>query len=690
MDRRKFLSSAAAVGGAAAAFSLLPPSIMRALAAPAPTGGLEVVQHVVILMQENRSFDHYFGSAKGVRGFADPNAIQLQVNRKSVFHQPDGSGGFVLPYKTDSHKLAGTPHYWNDGHQAWNKGRWDNWVPAKGAHTMCHYNRNDIPFYYQLADAFTVCDAYHSSVIGSTSPNRSYHISGMIGNEPDGTRAIGNAAYSEDTHAGYTWKTYPERLQAAGVSWRVFQEWDNFQNNNVEFFATFKAVARKVVGPLGFQNMNSFYGKVRGAASAERTSLLTAMRAEAAKLTPADRALFDRGLDRVDAGQVAASFRTAVDTGTLPKVSWILAPTIQCEHPASDGPSTGSELVWQVLDALAANESVWNKTVFLLNYDENDGYFDHVPPPIPPASEASEFVNGVPIGLGARVPMTVVSPWSRGGNVCSQLFDHTSVLQFLERVTGVAESNISNWRRSVCGDLTATLDTTTSNAYPAFTRPTPTAGSGPTKPAPPQPQSLPTQESGTKTARPLPYQPGADATQHKDIGKVRFTMRNGGTKTTHYSVFVNAERTDGPWHFDVAPGQSVTDDFDVITYGAGRYDLTCYGPNGFARRAAGHLGGPAATVDVTSQVAADEDGVLWLTFSNKGTTAVTFTVKANRYRTDGPWTYKVDPGAQTRDIFHAGWYGKRWYDLTATVSSDPAFVREFRGHIETGKPGVTG
>ncbi|MBC7305006.1 MAG: phospholipase C, phosphocholine-specific [Nocardia sp.] len=689
MDRRKFLAAATA-GGAAAAFSLLPPSLTRALAAPAPTGGLEVVQHVVIFMQENRSFDHYFGSSKGVRGFADPNATQLRANGKSVFHQPNGSGGYVLPYKTDSHKLAGTPHYWNDGHQAWNKGKWDNWVPAKGAHTMCHYNRNDIPFYYQLADAFTLCDAYHSSVIGSTAPNRSYHISGMIGNEPDGSRANANAAYSEDTHTGYTWKTYPERLQAAGTSLQVFQEWDNFQNNNIEFFTSFKDMARKVVAPLGFQSMNSYYGKVRAAAGEERTRLLDAMKAEAGRLSAAERALFDRGLHRVADGQVAADFRAAVTANRLPKVSWILAPTSQCEHPASDGPSTGSEPVWQVLDALASNETVWNKTVFLLNYDENDGYFDHVPPPIPPASETSEYINGIPIGLGARVPMTVVSPWSRGGNVCSQLFDHTSVLQFLERVTGVAETNISNWRRSVCGDLTATLDTASSNVYPAFARPTPTAGSGPTTPAPPQAQSLPPQEPGTKPARPLPYQTDADATQHKDLGKLRFTMRNGGTKTTHYTVFADAERTDGPWHFDVAPGRSVTDDFDVITYGGGRYDLTCYGPNGFARRAAGNLAGPAATVDVTSQVATDDDGVLWLTLANNGTSAVTFTVAANRYRTDGPWTYKVEPGAQTRDVFHAGWYGKRWYDLTATVSSDPSFVRVFRGYIENGNSGVTG
>ncbi|PWW60294.1 phospholipase C [Actinokineospora spheciospongiae] len=687
MDRRAFLGAAMAAG----ALSALPPSLVRALARDAPTGGLDVVEHVVVFMQENRSFDHYFGRLRGVRGYSDRNAIQLGVNGRSVYHQPDGSGGHVLPYGTDNHHLQGTPHSWSDGHSAWNRGRYDNWVPAKGVHTMCHYDRADLPFYYQLADAFTICDAYHCSAISSTSPNRSFHVTGMIGDEPDGTRAIGNAAYAEDTHAGYSWTTYAERLERAGVPWQVFHEWDNYQNNNLEFFRTFKAVARKALARTTHRSMDSFYSAVRQAGSgATRNELLANLDRGVATLGAAERSLFDRALRRVRAGGLTASFRDAVAADRLPAVSWLIAPEDQCEHPSSDGPSTGSELVWQVLDALASNRRVWDKTVFLLNYDENDGYFDHVPPPVPPASATGEHVDGVPIGLGPRVPMLVVSPWSRGGNVCSELFDHTSVLRFLEVVTGVRETNISPWRRDLCGDLTSALDTTTTAPYPGFTRPVPTGGTGPAVPSPPDPQVAPVQEPGTKPARKLPYQPNANLSQSKSTGRVTFSMTNRGTRTTHFTVYANAHRTDGPWHHDVTPGATTTDPFNAGAYGGGKYDLSCHGPNGFARRAKGDLNTAGAATEVTADLSTANGGTITLTFANGGSTPVTFTVHANAYRTDGPWTYTVAPGGTTADTWRAGQYGRRWYDMTVRINTDPGFERTFRGHIENGQHGVTG
>jgi phospholipase C len=108
---------------------------------------------------------------------------------------------------------------------------------------------------------------------------------------------------------------------------------------------------------------------------------------------------------------------------------------------------------------------VWAKTVFILSYDENDGLFDHVLPPTPPAGTPGEFVdgvsptgvqgNGLPTGLGFRVPCVVISPWTVGGWVNSELSDHTSQLRFLERITGVQETNITDWRRRTVGDLTS-------------------------------------------------------------------------------------------------------------------------------------------------------------------------------------------------------------------------------------------
>src|SRR6185437_5989805 len=118
-------------------------------------------------------------------------------------------------------------------------------------------------------------------------------------------------------------------------------------------------------------------------------------------------------------------------------------------------PADGAAFVASKIDAIAANPKVWAKTAFILDYDENDGIFDHVAPPTPPPGTPGEFIDGQPIGGGFRVPCIIVSPWTAGGWVCSQPFDHTSVLQFCEKLTGVREPNITDWRRKTFGDLTA-------------------------------------------------------------------------------------------------------------------------------------------------------------------------------------------------------------------------------------------
>jgi phospholipase C len=151
-----------------------------------------------------------------------------------------------------------------------------------------------------------------------------------------------------------------------------------------------------------------------------------------------------------------SAFADDVASGHLPKVSWIIAPAAQSEHPTGT-PAAGAELTYRYLKALADHPDVWRKTVFFLNYDENDGFFDHVVPPTPRHGTRDEFVGGLPIGLGFRVPMIVISPWSTGGFVSSETFDHTSVIRFIERRFGVHEPNISAWRRRTCGDLVGTL-----------------------------------------------------------------------------------------------------------------------------------------------------------------------------------------------------------------------------------------
>ncbi len=225
MDRRAFLQLLTA-GAASAAF---PSSIARALEIPPHrrTGTIEDVEHVIFLMQENRSFDHYFGTMRGVRGCGDPRAVRL-ASGDPVWKQPHGNG-YVLPFHPPAPEsgeaglgltfLEDLAHDWTTTHAAWNEGRYDRWVPSKGPVTMAHLTRSDIPFHYALADAFTVCDAYYCSLMGPTDPNRYHMWTGWVGNNGEGGGpVVGNE------ESGYGWMTFPERLQKAGVSWKVYQD----------------------------------------------------------------------------------------------------------------------------------------------------------------------------------------------------------------------------------------------------------------------------------------------------------------------------------------------------------------------------------------------------------------------------------------------------------------------------------
>ncbi len=469
MTRRRLLGSAARLAALAAASSILPPNLRRALAEePSRKGSLRDIKHVVLLMQENRSFDHYFGTLAGVRGFDDPNALVLP-NGKSVFHQPDpeNPSGYLLPFHLDTRttsaqKIPSTSHSWGPQHDSWNGGKMDNWMRAhrkvdgkKAPYVMGYHTRSDIPFQFALAEAFTICDAYHSSVMGPTWPNRMYWMTGTI--DPDGKHGgpiIKNVAPDE----GFKWKTYAERLEEKGVSWKVYQQDDNYECDVLELFKAFMESGEK--SPLRLK------GLARG---------------------PEGRFEYDAINDK------------------LPAVSWIIPTSYQSEHP-DYMPAAGAAFVASKIDAIAANPDVWAKTAFILNYDENDGLFDHVAPPVPPSGTPHEFVKGLPIGAGFRVPCIIVSPWTAGGWVCSESFDHTSVLQFLEKFTGVKEHNISDWRRKTFGDLLSAFRFNDDKAGPpelpdasnSYSRAKYEAGNLPDPELPGAEQKPPTQEKGQR------------------------------------------------------------------------------------------------------------------------------------------------------------------------------------------------
>jgi phospholipase C len=405
IPRRRFLQGAAALGGTALLQSPAP--------AAAAVGGLRDIDHFIILTKENRSFDHYFGTLSGVRGFDDAKAMKMPGGR-SVFEQDDEEARKLVPpfrlntLRTNAQRLTPLDHSWRAQHQSWNGGKMDLWIPAHRAEegplaplTMGHLARADIPFYYALADAFTVCDGYHSSVMGPTHPNRYYLMTGTI--DPEG-KAGGPAI--DNTPRDYRWESYPERLERAGISWRIYHDIDDYYCNIVRFLAQYKNLPHA-----------------------------SALYQNAMKDRPFYELLWDLRI------------------GNLPQVSWVVPPSFLTEHP-DYLPAAGEDHTRQILEALWANPRLWAKTALILNYDENDGQFDHVLPPTPEPGTPEEFIAGLPVGLGFRVPCLVISPWSRGGYVCSDIFDHTSTLRLLETRFGVEVPNLSKWRRATTGDLT--------------------------------------------------------------------------------------------------------------------------------------------------------------------------------------------------------------------------------------------
>ncbi|WP_433887514.1 phosphocholine-specific phospholipase C [Streptomyces sp. CA-111067] len=642
LTRRRFLGAAA--GTSLAAAGALPLPIQQAMAAAPSAGTIDDVEHVVIFMQENRSFDHYFGTLKGVRGFADRSRLRFPGGSDVLRQTSSGpsGGSLVLPWhldtaKTDAQRVRDLDHGWSGTHNAWNNGLYNNWVPAKSAYAMGYYQRADIPFQYALAESFTVCDQYFCSVQGPTNPNRLYQWTGMI--DPGGKNG---GPVTDNSEKGYTWTTYAERLQAAGISWRVYQQQDNYDDNPLAWFTNFK---------------------------------------KASSTSP----LYVNGMQRRTAGAFAAD----VAAGTLPSVSWIVAPASQSEHPDYP-PAYGADYTAKyVLNALAANPAVWAKTVVFLNFDENDGFYDHVAPPVPPAGTADEFISGAPIGLGPRVPMFVISPWSRGGYVNSQVADHTSPLRFLENWTGVKETNISAWRRTVCGDLMSTFDFGTKNtAFPSLPDTTALVAACDAEnslpdAAPPATPVAPVQESGTRPARRVSY--FFDTTSWTDTatGRIWFKTVSRGTLGAGFAAYTVNYRSYDNWRYTLPAGGSISDYFSAQTYGGGLYDFDLHGPDGYLRGFKGDVRTWSSTSkghpEAALSIAPAAPRTLSLALSNAGSAAVAFTVGADGYTGTGGSTVRVAAGGTSTVTLAPSSDGH--YDVTVTADVGDGFERRFAGRV---------
>jgi phospholipase C len=686
-SRRDFLRAAAQAAGAATAMGIVPAGIRNALALPAndATRSIEDIEHIVILMQENRSFDHYFGTLRGVRGYGDRRAITLP-NGKPVWYQPlAADAGYVLPFHPSAPDLGlqflqDLPHDWTTTHAAWNGGRYDQWVPAKGTTTMAYLTRQDIPFHYQLADAFTICDAYHCSGMTPTDPNRYYMWTGWVGNDGNGGGPV-----IDNAEAGYSWSTYPEVLQAAGISWKVYQDIGTGLDANGSWGWTQDAY----IGNYG-DNSLLYFDQYRGAQPGNP--------------------LYDRartGTNVAVSGGYFDVLKADVQNGTLPQVSWIVAPEAYSEHP--NWPANyGAWYVDQVLQVLTSNPAVWSKTALLITYDENDGFFDHVAPPFAAWSTTSgrstvdttnEYFagNGTypagPYGLGPRVPMIVVSPWSKGGWVCSETFDHTSIIRFIEKRFGrhgnLREANITPWRRAVCGDLTRAFDFANPNAaFPVL--PATTSYVPPDRqrhpdyvPVPAPVQSMPSQEPGVRPARALPYELFVRAHAEAGNSTLRLEFVNtgeaGAALLAYQPASINAPRS-----YTVEAKKRLADDLPLGADGSYRYVV--HGPNGFARGFAGkaamlHAWRVDTAVPEVTESYDVANGNIELHLKNAGTSACTFKI-ANAY--DGGSVTRKVAGGKSVDLYLDLRAFHGWYDLTVTVDTDASFARTLAGHVETG------
>ncbi len=459
---------------------------------PSPVACAKVtdIDHVVILIQENRSFDHYFGSYRGVRGFSDQSTAFQQPYPGNTSNPP---AGVLLPFHLDTTRLNAActhdiTHDWVPQHQSWNNGAMDGFVTSRLAINandavlaMGYYTRADLPYYYALADAFTLCDNYFCPVIGPTDPNRLYSMAASI--DPDGKNGgplLQTLIAQRSSFLGrLTYTTMPEQLQARNISWKVYTSPD-----------------QTLASGLVSDNVLAYFKNFQNSSSP----------------------LYQNAF----VPQFPTDFVKNAAEGNLPQVSWIIPSVVDSDHPPA--PALFGELTLSaILTALMANPAAWAKTALFVTYDENGGFFDHVAPVTAPPGTPGEYLTvpavpdptvtgnppiSGPIGLGFRVPMLVISPFSRGGFVSSDLFDHTSILRFLETRFGAEVPNLSAWRRSTVGDMTSAFNfSKLDTSIPSL--PSPAAASadviteceqnvaGFTPFQLPSPQIMPTQETGT-------------------------------------------------------------------------------------------------------------------------------------------------------------------------------------------------
>ncbi|MGS4344737.1 phosphocholine-specific phospholipase C [Myroides odoratus] len=807
--RRDFIKTSSLFMGGMTVLNAMPSSIQRALSIEADAGTTFLdAEHVVFLMQENRSFDHCYGTLRGVRGFNDPRVIH-QPNQLPVWFQQDLDQSIYGPFRLDIENtkitwMGSLPHSWKDMVEARNDGKMDQWLIAKRpgnkdfAHmplTMGYFTREDIPFYYAFADAFTVCDQHFCSSLTGTSANRSYFWAGAIRENPRDPNSVAHVNNGQINYQDVSWKTYPERLEEHNIAWKVYQNelslpvgftdseesWlANFTDNNLEFYQQYNVRfhhAHINFKTLELQRLNQKIEEAEQAGESiqkwveERTVLeayLEQYGAEAFnQLTPFEQRIHQKAfttntadpdyhnLEEIDyqekgetkkvevpKGDILYQFRKDVVADQLPMVSWLVAPCNFSDHPGA--PWFGAWYVSEVLDILTQNPEVWKKTIFILTYDENDGYFDHVAPFVPPLSTdgkqgkvsskidtQDEWVTlaqdkardpksalSSPIGLGYRVPMVVASPWTRGGWVNSEVCDLTSTLQFLEyfieKKTGkkVVEENISQWRRGTCGNLTSVfqaandlkkveLDFVNRNQYVerilnARDKNYPQGFNAYTRTEISEHKMwnnvrhFPKQEGGTKKACGLPYNVNANVRVNEKGVLMNFAIVANQLKNKDYLAPIQVyahhqvERERGKnWSFSVDEKDPLSYEWNRQEVEADFYNFSVHSFNGFYRNFKGKLSDPP--VEINFKVLANQ--TIEVVLKNKSKQRLSFYVQDVIYTKRNEKIVIDAHKEQLITLEYAAFKG--WYDVVISLADYASFSYQYAGHIENGASSIT-
>jgi len=810
-SRREFIKKAGLLAGTLGVFNHIPKSIQAALQINPANGSTYLdAEHIVLLMQENRSFDHSFGSLRGVRGFNDSRAVVLPDERP-VWLQSYKNGDTYLPFRLDikNSNAAWTrdlPHSWENQIGVWNKGRFNNWLEWKRSGnkkykniplTLGYYTREDIPFYYAFADAFTICDQHFCSSITGTTTNRHFFWTGTCVPEKGAKPLVRNSDVYFNRMA--RWKTFPERLEQSNISWKIYQNevsiqnelsgeaesWlGNFTDNNLEWFEQYNIRYKKshidfyekrikelpseieslekelLVGhnqklqkkiQQKKQQLESFqkeYNQYNETQFERLNSFSKSLHQRAFQTNEEDpyyhdidEIEFENQKITVPKGDILHQFRQDVKNDKLPTISWLCAPQNFSDHPSA--PMYGAWYVSEVLNILTENPEIWKKTIFILNYDENDGYFDHVPPFVAPKPgdknagavssdldcsneyvfKEQELKYGIeeqyategPVGLGYRVPLIVASPWSKGGWVNSEVFDITSTLQFMEHFLSkkfgveIYEENISSWRRAITGDLTSVFRPyePAGKDLPEFmdrNKQIAEINSTKEKPFPHKFNKLssseieaikkgqkltisPQQELGVKPSNALHYELYIQEELRDNQLNISFESSNKffGEKALGgaFNVYAyNYIEDPANWSFACSAGNKVSHAWDIEKFKDGKYHLAVYGPNGFFRSFQAASGFNDPQIKLYYNVNLEE-----LIFDIRNTSENTLTLMILDAYENRKHQIELQ-GLSEKKFRISVKKQKRWYDIQISLP-DTIYSRKYAGRLENGKDSIT-